>query len=159
MGKKFNNIKPGTICTLMHNDSLVFRITNINDVGYPFAMHSMWMDEFQIDEKPVCMGYTDLYKEATKEQKEKFIKMEKFEVNINDFKNALRKGVVNFKYKKKNGEIRDAKGTLNVEVMGEENTPKGTGYDIVDTNIRYYDLNSEGWRSFIAENLIEWSNN
>ena len=158
MGKKFNNIKSGTICTLIHNDWIVFRITHINESGFPFAMHSMYKDEFQIDEKPVCMAYTDLYKEATKEQKEKFIKMEKFEVNINDFKNALRKGVVNFKYKKKNGEIRDAKGTLNVEVMGEENTPKGTGYDIVDTNIRYYDLNSEGWRSFIAENLIEWSN-
>lgn len=163
MGKKFNNIKPGTICTLVHNDSLIFRITHINESGFPFAKHSLFCystwDEFQLDKKPVCMAYTTEYKEATREQKEKFIKMEKFEVNINDFKNALRKGVVNFKYKKKNGEIRDAKGTLNVEIMGEENTPKGTGYDIVDTNIRYYDLNSEGWRSFITENLIEWNNN
>ena len=41
--------------------------------------------------------------------------------------------------------------------MGADNAPKGTGYDIVDDNIRYYDLNSEGWRSFIPENLIEWS--
>ena len=163
MGKKFNNIKPGTICTLVHNDSLIFRITHINESGFPFAKHSLFCystwDEFQLDKKPVCMAYTTEYKEATIEPKEKFIKMEKFEVNINDFKNALRKGVVNFKYKKKNGEIRDAKGTLNVEIMGEENTPKGTGCDIVDTNIRYYDLNSEGWRSFIAENLIEWNNN
>lgn len=163
MVKKFNNIKPGTICTLVHNDSLIFRITHINESGFPFAKHSLFCystwDEFQLDKKPVCMAYTTEYKEATREQKEKFIKMEKFEVNINDFKNALRKGVVNFKYKKKNGEIRDAKGTLNVEIMGEENTPKGTGYDIVDTNIRYYDLNSEGWRSFIVENLIEWNNN
>lgn len=163
MVKKFNNIKPGTICTLVHNDSLIFRITHINESGFPFAKHSLFCystwDEFQLDKKPVCMAYTTEYKEATREQKEKFIKMEKFEVNINDFKNALRKGVVNFKYKKKSGEIRDAKGTLNVEIMGEENTPKGTGYDIVDTNIRYYDLNSEGWRSFIAENLIEWNNN
>lgn len=163
MVKKFNNIKPGTICTLVHNDSLIFRITHINESGFPFAKHSLFCystwDEFQLDKKPVCMAYTTEYKEATREQKEKFIKMEKFEVNINDFKNALRKGVVNFKYKKKNGEIRDAKGTLNAEIMGEENTPKGTGYDIVDTNIRYYDLNSEGWRSFIAENLIEWNNN
>ena len=163
MVKKFNNIKPGTICTLVHNDSLIFRITHINESGFPFAKHSLFCystwDEFQLDKKPVCMAYTTEHKEATREQKEKFIKMEKFEVNINDFKNALRKGVVNFKYKKKNGEIRDAKGTLNVEIMGEENTPKGTGYDIVDTNIRYYDLNSEGWRSFIAENLIEWNNN
>ena len=28
---------------------------------------------FQIDKKPVCMAYTTEYKEATKEQKEKFI--------------------------------------------------------------------------------------
>ncbi len=159
MRKKFNNIKSGTICTLIHNDWIVFRITHINESGFPFAMHSMYKDEFQIDEKPVCMAYTDLYKEATKEQKEKFIMAEVKEVNIANFKNALHKGVVEFTYKKKNGEIRSAKGTLNIEVMGEDNAPKGTGYDIVDDNIRYYDLNSEGWRSFIPENLIEWSNN
>lgn len=77
-------------------------------------------------------------------------------INIEEFKKALHNGVVEFKYKKKNGEERVAKGTLNVNVMGEENTPKGTGYDIADTNIRYYDMNSEGWRSFLVENLIEW---
>ena len=162
MVKKFNNIKSGTICTLVHNDSLIFRITHINESGFPFAMHSLYCystwDEFQIDKKPVCMAYTTEYKEATKEQKEKFIMAEVKEVNIVNFKNALRKGIVEFKYKKKNGEIRSAKGTLNIEVMGEDNAPKGTGYDIVDDNIRYYDLNSEGWRSFIPENLIEWSN-
>ena len=80
-------------------------------------------------------------------------------INIEDFKKALHNGVVEFKYKKKNGEERVAKGTLNVEVMGEANTPKGTGYDITDSNIRYYDLNSEGWRSFVTENLIEWKVN
>ena len=168
MGKKFNNIKPGTICTLVYNDSLTFRITHVNELGYPFAKHSMfhykytkniWADdyEFQIDDKPVCMGYTTEYEEATKEQKEKFIEMEQKEVNINEFKKALHKGIVEFKYTKKNGETRTAKGTLNIGVMGEENAPKGTGYDIVDNNIRYYDLNSEGWRSFITDNLIDWS--
>ena len=161
MGKKFNNIKPGTICTLVHNDSLIFRITHINESGFPFAKHSLYCystwDEFQLDKKPVCMAYTTEYKEATKEQKEKFINMETKEVNINEFKKALRNGVVEFKYTKKNGEIRTAKGTLNIDIMGEDNAPKGTGYDIVDTNIRYYDLNSEGWRSFITENLIEWN--
>ena len=92
--------------------------------------------------------------------KENYDVMERIkEVNITNFKNALHKGIVEFKYKKKNGEIRSAKGTLNIDIMGEDNAPKGTGYDIVDDNIRYYDLNSEGWRSFIPENLIEWSNN
>ena len=163
MGKKFNDIKPGTICTLVHNDSIVFRITHINDIGYPFAKHSYYhydnttgKYEFQIDDEPVCMAYTTEYKEASKEQKEIFIKMEKKEVNINEFKNALRKGVIEFKYIKKNGEERTAKGTLNIDIMGSKNAPKGTGYEVTDTNIRYYDLNSEGWRSFIVDNLIEW---
>ena len=69
MGKKFNNIKPGTICALVHNDSLIFRITHINESGFPFAKHSLFCystwDEFQLDKKPVCMAYTTEYKEAT----------------------------------------------------------------------------------------------
>ena len=160
MGKKFNNIKPGTICTLVHNDSLIFRITHINESGFPFAKHSMYCystwDEFQLDKKPVCMAYTTEYKEASKEQKEKFIAMEQKELYIDKFKKALHKGIVEFKYKKKNGEERTAKGTLNEDIIGKENLPKGTGYEITDTNIRYYDLNSEGWRSFLIENFIDW---
>lgn len=77
-------------------------------------------------------------------------------IKIEEFKKALHNGVVEFKYKKKNGDERVAKGTLNIDIMGESNAPKGTGYDIADTNIRYYDMNSEGWRSFLIENLIEW---
>jgi len=163
MGKKFNDIKSGTICTMTHNKSVVFRITHVNDQGMPFAKHSYFHYtyttdeyEFQIDDKPVCMGYTTEYEEASKEQKEIFIKMEKKEVNISKFKKALHDGKVEFKYIKKNGEERTAKGTLNINIMGSENAPKGTGYDITDNNIRYYDLNSEGWRSFIVDNLIEW---
>ena len=164
MGKKFNNIKPGTICTFIHNKSVVFRITHVNDQGMPFAKHSYYHYanttgdyEFQIDDKPVCMGYTTEYEEASNEQKKIFIDMEKKEVNINEFKKALHKGKVKFSYIKKDGSIRDAVGTLNIDVMGEDNKPKGTGYEITDSNIRYYDLNSEGWRSFITDNLIEWS--
>lgn len=163
MGKKFNNIKPGTICTFIHNKSVVFRITHVNDQGMPFAKHSYFHYEyttgeyeFQIDDKPVCMGYTTEYMEASKEQKEKFIAMEQKELYIDKFKKALHKGIVEFKYKKKNGEERIAKGTLNEDIIGKENLPKGMGYEITDTNIRYYDLNSEGWRSFLIENFIDW---
>lgn len=160
MGKKFNNIKPGTICTLVDNDSLIFRITHIDKFGYPFAKHSLYcystQNKFELNKIPVCMAYTTKYKEATKEQKEKFIMIEAKEVNIINFKNALHDGVVEFEYKKRNGEIRTAKGTLNIDVMGNENAPTGSGYNRSDDIIRYYDLNSEGWRSFIIENLIEW---
>lgn len=78
------------------------------------------------------------------------------QININEFKKALHDGKVQFKYTKKNGEERDALGTLNFDVMGEDNIPKGKGYETSDSNIRYYDLNSEGWRSFIVDNLINW---
>jgi hypothetical protein len=74
------------------------------------------------------------------------------EINIEDFKNELRNRIVEFKYTKKNGDIRTARGTLNVDIMGNDNIPKGTGYDIKDNNIRYYDLNSNGWRSFLTKN-------
>ena len=79
------------------------------------------------------------------------------DTDIQNFKNALHKGIVEFKYKKKDGSIRDAKGTLNIDVMGNENAPTGSGHNVSDANIRYYDLNSNGWRSFIYNNLLEWN--
>ena len=76
---------------------------------------------------------------------------------ITKFKNALHKRIVEFKYNKKNGEIRTAHGTLNIDLMGEVNAPKGgdtkTG---PDNQIRYYDTDSNGWRSFLIENFIDW---
>ena len=163
MGKKFNNIKPGTICTLTHNKSVVFRITHVNDQGMPFAKYSYFhyanttgKYEFQIDDKPVCMAYTTEYEEASKEQKEIFIKMESKEIYFTKFKNALHKRIVEFKYKKKNGEIRIARGTLNIDLMGENNAPKGNAEYVPDNTIRYFDTDANGWRSFIIENFIDW---
>ena len=91
--------------------------------------------------------------------KENYSDLDKIkDTNIQNFKNALHKGIVEFKYKKKDGSIRDAKGTLNINIMGEENAPSGTSnMNISDSTIRYFDLNSNGWRSFVTLNLIEWS--
>lgn len=75
---------------------------------------------------------------------------------IKKFKNALHKGILEFEYKKKNGETRIAHGTLNNEFIGEENLPKGTGYEISDNVIRYFDTDSNGWRSFLVENFVDW---
>ena len=69
-------------------------------------------------------------------------------------KQKLHDGEVNFTYQKKDGSERTARGTLNVQVMGEENSPKGMDYNKNDDVTRYYDLNSNGWRSFINVNLI-----
>jgi hypothetical protein len=75
--------------------------------------------------------------------------------DIKKFKEELHNREVNFSYKKKNGEERTARGTLNMDIYGEDNKPLGnTDYKPSDTTIRYYDLNSEGWRSFVVENFI-----
>lgn len=44
--------------------------------------------------------------------------------NLDTFRNALKSGVVNFKYTKKDGSVREAKGTLNPEIIGEKYTGK-----------------------------------
>lgn len=75
---------------------------------------------------------------------------------IKDFKNALHNGVVEFKYTKVNGEERIARGTLYETAITEDggSMPKGT-MTVSDETIRYYDLNSNGWRSFRVENFVE----
>lgn len=70
-------------------------------------------------------------------------------------KAKLHESAVVFKYKKVNGEIREAYGTLNIDIIGEENYPqRSVGHNVSNEVIRYYDLNSKGWRSFRIENLI-----
>ena len=43
---------------------------------------------------------------------------------LDTLRNALKSGVVNFKYTKKDGSVREAKGTLNPEIIGEKYTGK-----------------------------------
>ena len=49
---------------------------------------------------------------------------------IENLKKQMRNGVVEFSYTKKDGSTRVAKGTLNFDIMGEDNKPKsGIDYD------------------------------
>lgn len=74
---------------------------------------------------------------------------------IKNFKKKLHEGVVEFKYAKVNGDERTARGTLHETTITEDggSMPNGTMNVSFDT-IRYYDLNSNGWRSFRHENFI-----
>lgn len=82
--------------------------------------------------------------------------MEKTVETLNEL---LNKGVVKFSYKKKNGEVRNAIGTKNFDYVsenfGDEMLPKG-GNTYTDEVIRYFDTNSEGWRSFRKENFLDY---
>lgn len=64
----------------------------------------------------------------------------------------LRKGIVSFVYKKKDGTERHACGTL----YGIGHTIKGTSkHHQCNYTLAYYDVDCKGWRSFVIENLVE----
>ena len=79
---------------------------------------------------------------------------------IEQLKEQLKVGIVEFTYTKKDGSTRTAKGTTKQTVITESggNLPKGTGMDVSDAVTRYYDLNSNGWRSFKNDNLVSIDN-
>ena len=86
--------------------------------------------------------------------------MEEKQINleyIDKFKRALHQRIIEFTYKKKNGDIRNAHGTTNINLIGQENSPKSIdGKTGPDNQIRYYDTDYNGWRSFLIENFIDW---
>lgn len=79
---------------------------------------------------------------------------------LETLKERLKNGVVEFTYTKKDGSERNARGTTKVDIITENggSLPKGTGYTHSDTTTRYYDLNSNGWRSFTNVNLVRIDN-
>ena len=69
------------------------------------------------------------------------------------FKKRLRETVVDFSFIKTDGSIRKAKGTINLGSIPTEKHPKGNTNSCL-SNIPYFDLGANGWRSFKATNLI-----
>ena len=78
-----------------------------------------------------------------------------------DLKQLLSEGIVEFTFKKKNGEIRTAKGSRSIEVLmntpssgfTEENKPTGTGKEST-TSIPYWDFDKQAWRSVCIDAVI-----
>ena len=61
-----------------------------------------------------------------------------------------------FKFQQKDGTEREARGTLNFDVIPKESTPKGTQtWEDPDDIVKYWDLDKEAWRSFRWEQFIE----
>lgn len=65
---------------------------------------------------------------------------------------------VKFQFKKKDGTIRDALGTLVQKLMvlptGEPWTPKGDPKPEVPENFRYWDLEKQMWREMKLANFV-----
>lgn len=77
-------------------------------------------------------------------------------IDIQRFRELLRKGEVNFSYKKIDGTIREARGTLDFNMIPEESHPIGTGKATSDSTISYFDLDKNAWRSLRTDNLISF---
>ena len=74
-----------------------------------------------------------------------------------DFRAKLQTGVFRFSYFKKDGSIREARGTLDMSLIPEKDRPK-SGLDpeavVSPSTFSYYDLLADGWRSFRIDNFI-----
>ena len=61
-----------------------------------------------------------------------------------------------FKFQKKDCTEREARGTLNFDMIPKESTPKGTQtWEDPDDIVKYWDLDKEAWRSFRWDQFIE----
>ena len=83
------------------------------------------------------------------------------EINVDELKEALQLGVVDVKFKKKDGTERKMSCTLQDGVV-----PKATKEDplsqkkirqISDEVLPVWDLEKEAWRSFRKDSVIEWT--
>jgi hypothetical protein len=79
-------------------------------------------------------------------------------MNIEDLRNALNEGVVLFKFKKKDGSEREARGTTNDLLIPAGDMPKGkrtpkqqAKYD--SATVTFYDINAKGWRSMCIDTI------
>ena len=74
------------------------------------------------------------------------------------FRLKLQNGIYRFSYFKTDGSIREATGTLNMELIPEDKRPSFQGEDsgrILPPGVfTYYDLEKKAWRSFRYDNFI-----
>ena len=71
-------------------------------------------------------------------------------------KEQLAKNTLEVLFTKKDGEQRRMTCTTMAESIPDEFKPKGLiTEDIHPTQVRAYDINAEGWRSFLVTNVLE----
>ena len=73
--------------------------------------------------------------------------------NLTEFGNMLHEGIVEFEFIKKDGSVRQAKGTLLAEYLPAPNSdaPARTKNDNV---MVYFDMEKKSFRSFVKESFV-----
>ena len=79
-------------------------------------------------------------------------------MNIPDLKKALYEGIVIFDFIKKDGSLRQARGTTCPDLVPADDTPKGkrtplqqAAYD--RQTVAFYDINKKAWRSMRIDTI------
>ena len=74
------------------------------------------------------------------------------------FRKQLQSGVYRFSFFKKDGSIREARGTLDFSLIPDEQKPKCQNEEMRKcenfSSFPYFDLSVKGWRSFRLDNFI-----
>lgn len=74
-----------------------------------------------------------------------------FDVDLETLRqNLMAKSPVMFTYFKMDGTARTAMGTLNEDLIPEDQRPKDSSTNFGD-NLKYYDLEKKGWRSLAKD--------
>ena len=80
---------------------------------------------------------------------------EKRAKDLSRLKKLLKAGVVEFSYKKKDGSVRKAKGTLKDELLPETDKDDERKKNLSKDCFYYYDLKRDDFRCFLRDNFIE----
>ena len=73
--------------------------------------------------------------------------------DVNELKTMLHKGIVSFEFIKKDGSVRQAKGTLLAEhlpALKENDKSRKPNENVVV----YFDMDKKSWRSFVKESFV-----
>ena len=73
-------------------------------------------------------------------------------IKVEDLRELLqnRPTPVHFSYQKVNGTLREALGTLNQNLIPENKKPKASSINF-GTNLKYFDIEKDSWRSLVTD--------
>ena len=80
---------------------------------------------------------------------------EKRSKDLARLKRLLKNGVVEFSYKKKDGSLRKAKGTLKDELLPETDKDDERKRNLSNDCFYYFDLKKDDYRCFLRDNFVE----
>ena len=90
-----------------------------------------------------------------KKKSEKKQIREKRSKDLARLKRLLKNGVVEFSYKKKDGSLRKAKGTLKDELLPETDKDDERKRNLSKDCFYYFDLKKDDYRCFLRDNFVE----